>query len=139
MLPFHIHTEETAPRLYELSDGRFQIIEKGALTPFMSGYGYVLVQAELAEFLKELGTERVNIQDAIVWDRTCNTENKSYKRLLLDQHFTADQIKDINIDGIKMLVMDNQHVFASPILMTNLKNSHFTYLRFSEGLNGFAR
>jgi hypothetical protein len=138
MLPFFVHTDEIAPRLYELSDGRFQIVEKGELTPFMSGYGYVLVRPDLAEFLEQLEIERVTIEDAIVWDRASNTECKTYKRLRLNHHFTSDQIKDINVEGIKLLVMDNELVFASPMLTASLKKSHFTYLKFSEGLDGFA-
>lgn len=138
MPPFHIHADQTAPRLYELNDGRFQLIEKGELKPFMSGYGYVLVQAELAEFLEQLGIERVAIKDAIVWDRISNTEYTSHKRLVLNQHFSEDQINDVNIDGIKMLAMNNEYVFASPMLKDSLKRSDFTYLKFSEGLNGFA-
>lgn len=138
MLPFYLHTNEIAPRLYELSDGRLQIVEKGELTPFMSGYGYILVRPDLAEFLEQLEIERVTIEDAIVWDRASNTEYRSYKRLRLNHHFTSDQIKDINVEGISLLVMSNEFVFASPMLTANLKKSHFTYLKFSEGLDGFA-
>lgn len=138
MLPFHIFIKKGNPRLYQLDDGRFQIIEKGNLEPFMSGYGYVLVERGLADFLEQLNAERVSFKDAIVWDRASNTEYTTYRQILINQHFSHDQIQDLNVDGIRMLMMGNEYPFASPLLKQELENSRFSYLKFSEGLNGFA-
>ncbi|RJG07488.1 hypothetical protein D3870_17135 [Noviherbaspirillum cavernae] len=138
MLPFHIYTEQRGPRLYQLDDGRFQIIEKGDLGPFMSGYGYVLADRDLADFLEQLDAERVTFKDAVVWDRTSNAEYTTYRQILINQHFSHDQIRDLNIEGTRMLMMGNEYPFVSPMLKHRLENSQFTYLRFSEGLSGFA-
>jgi hypothetical protein len=53
-LPFHVSYREPSASLFELSDGRFQKMEAGALAPWCQGYGYLLVERTLADFLKAL-------------------------------------------------------------------------------------
>ena len=137
-LPFYIYADRPGPRLYELGDGRFQIIEQGELSPFFAGHDYLLVETGLADFLGEINVERVTIRDAIVWDRTRDVEYTGYRRVLINHHFSCDQIQDLNTDGLQMLVMGMQYPFVSPQLKQRLESAHFPYLCFSEGLTGFA-
>jgi hypothetical protein len=47
--PYHMSCLESHPRLYQLSNGRFQIMEEGDLAPMMVGYEYVLVERGRSE------------------------------------------------------------------------------------------
>jgi hypothetical protein len=47
--PYHMSCVEQHALLYQLPDGRFQILDKRGLAPMMTGYDYVLVEQALAE------------------------------------------------------------------------------------------
>lgn len=137
-LPFHVSCRQPCAGLFELSDGRFQKIEAGALAPWCQGYGYLLVERTLAEFLAEAGIERVIFQPAIVFDPSTDEEDRSLVRVRVGQFFTSDQIRDLPLDGNRLLTMGDSHVFVSPALKARLDDAGFNYLEFSEGLSGFA-
>jgi len=46
-------------------------------------------------------------------------------------------VRDIDLDGERFLLMDDQYVFVSDSLRVRLEASRFEYLRFTEGLDGF--
>lgn len=138
MYPFHIETKDSTSRLYQLKDGRYQIIENGELGPFMAGYGYLLLERELAEFLECLPVETATFRDAIIFDPSNSRELETHVEVIVDQRFEADQMNDINLDGDRILLMSNRYVFISPSLKKKLENSEFNYLKFSEGLSNFA-
>lgn len=138
MLPYCINTEQSPVVLYKLKDGRYQLTEQGEIGPFMFGYLYLLVESELAEYLELLGVDRITIKDAIIWDRKNDKEHYTHKEVCIDQFFSSDQINDIDLDGDRLLTMDNHYVFASPELKKKLENSKFSYLKYSEGLSDFA-
>jgi hypothetical protein len=125
------------PLLYQLSDGRFQIMEEGHLAPLMVGYEYVLVEEGLAEYIEVLDPPRVEIVDAIIYEPHQKQEFRQYKQLRIDQRFSSDMIRDINLDGERFLLMDNRYVFISPLLKKRLEASPFRYLRSTEGLSEF--
>jgi len=129
---------ESHPRLYQLSDGRFQIIEEGSLASMMVGYAYVLVESELAEYIRVLDLPQLEIVDAVVYDPRQKKEDRSYRQLRIGQSFSSDMIREINLDGEGFLLMDGRWVFVSPALKQRLESSPFKYLRFTEGLSEFA-
>lgn len=138
MYPYHVVTNDNSAKLFLLEDGRFQLIQEGCLGPFMSGYNYLLVEKELAKYLEDLKIERASFKDAVIWDRKNNKEYHSHKEVILNQHFTYDQINVINLDGDRILMMGNEFIFVSPTLKKKLENSKFSYLKFSKGLTQFA-
>lgn len=103
----------------------------------MSGFGYFLVEPELADYFKKLKVEKITIKDAIIWDSDTKETIAHYREVVIGQYFRDDQISDLNLDGDRILQMNSQYVFVSPSLMEKLHDSQFTYLRFSEGLEGF--
>ena len=121
-----------------MNDGKFQIVEKGKIGPFMCGYGYLLVERELANFLEGLGLERAVFKDALIYDPVAKEEIKTHLEIVLNQHFSSIDIRGINLDGDKLLMMDNQYIFVTPSLKDKLTKSEFSYLKFSEGLSEFA-
>jgi hypothetical protein len=127
-----------APLLYRLSDGRFQIIEQGRLAPLMVGFEYVLVETAFAEFVEDLDMPRLKIIDAAIYDPQRNEEIRTHKELLIRQRFSSDMIRDIDLDGDRFLLMNGTYLFVSPSLKERLEASPFKYLRFTEGLDGFA-
>ena len=137
-LPFCVSYTLQAARLYELTDGRFQIVERGPLAPFMSGYGYLLVCHELAECMKRLEVKRVKYETAIIFDPRSSEEHRTHTRIHVGQYFKYDQISDLALDGNRLLTMDDQFLFVSPELKTQLEAGPFPYLRFTEGLSEFA-
>ncbi len=50
-LPFLVESDIPGVRLYELRDGRFQLLDAGPVGPFLFGPGYLLVAEKLASFL----------------------------------------------------------------------------------------
>jgi len=137
-LPFYVSCKQRGTGLFELSDGRFQKIEAGALAPWCQGYGYLLVERALADFLEAVKVERVRFEPAIVFDPSTDEEDRSLVRVRVGQFFTSDQIRDLPLDGNRLLTMGDSHVFVSPALKTRLNDARFNYLQFSEGLSGFA-
>ena len=69
-LPFYVSCGRPGAGLFELSDGRFQKIEAGVLAPWCQGYGYLLVERTLADFLEAAEIERVRYEPAIVFGRS---------------------------------------------------------------------
>ena len=137
-LPHHLSCSQPHARLFQLADGRFQVVEEGELAPLMIGHGYVLVEAGLAQYLVDLHLPGVEIIDAIIYEPWLRQEISTYKQLRIDQHFRWDMIRDIDLDGETFLLMDQEYVFVTAPLRERLQASGFDYLRFSEGLDGFA-
>jgi len=136
-LPFLITCQLPAPRLFELADGRFQRIDKTPVSPFMAGYGYLLVEKALAVFLEGLDIERVRFEPAVLWDRGSGEILHTHARLHVGQFFTIDQINDLPLDGLRLLTLGDENYFASSELKSCLEASPFCYLQFSEGLSEF--
>jgi hypothetical protein len=137
-IPYHVSCCESHPRLYQLSDGRFQIMESGKLAPVMVGHEYVLVESAFADYLGGLELVRIQIADATIYDPRTKEEIRGYRQLKINQHFSLDMIRDLNLDGERFLLKDGSYVFASPDLKQRLEFSPFRYLRFTEGLSEFA-
>lgn len=136
MKPYHLDTNNNPVNLYQLDDGRYQMIEQGSISYLIIGYKYVLVSAELFELLKTLNIENISFKEARVWNRKTNEEFE-YQQIIVNQHFMPDQINDINLGGLRFLLMSNQYLFVSPELRAVLEKSKFEF-RFSEGLSHFA-
>lgn len=138
MLPFLIESRQAVVPLFELSDGRFQLLAAGEVGPFLPGSGYLLVERKLAEFLSEHDVQRIVFEDAVLFDRSSGKEFRTHVRVLVRQFFTAEQINDLDVTGLRLLAMNDEYYFASPELKDCLEQSSFDYLRFSQGLEGFA-
>jgi hypothetical protein len=138
MLPFLIESRAPSVRLFELNDGRFQLLEAAVVGPFLCGPGYLLVERNLGRFLVEQGVERVKCEDAILFDRQSGTEFHTHVRIRVGQYFTSDQICDLDLVGPRILTMNDEYYFVSPELRERLQQAQFGYLTFSEGLTGFA-
>lgn len=136
--PYFVYTKIKSVNLYQLNDGRFQMIKQGSLALLMCGYQYVIVEDKFADYLDALDIRSIELRKVIIWNRQTNKEFRNYKQILFDRHFSLNQINDLNIDGIKMMLMDNHHLFVSPKLKQILEKSEFDYLLFSEGLSQFA-
>ncbi len=137
-LPYHMSCLESHPQLYQLSDGRFQIMEQGDLAPMMVGYEYVLVESGLAEYLEALDLPRLEIIGAVVYDPRKKQEIHTYRQLQITQRVSSDMIRDIDLDGERLLLMGETYLFVSPLLKQRLETSLFKYLRFTQGLSEFA-
>jgi len=138
MLPFFIECRSFQIRLFELANGRFQLLEAGEVAPFLPGYGYLLVERRLAEFLIERAVERIHCERVVLFDRTSGKEFRTHVKIRVQQYFRPDQIHDLDLVGLRLLTMNDVNYFASPELKDLLQKSGFDYLSFSEGLGRFA-
>lgn len=136
--PFHVSCSQHGVGLYELADGRFQFIEDGPIAPLMFGPSYMLIERTFADYLKSLQLDRLIFEPAVIWHRRTDEEYRTYERILVGQWFSPDQINDLNLDGEKLLIMNDQYLFASPALALRLQNAPFPYIQLTEGLTGFA-
>ncbi len=137
-LPFLIFCKLPAPLLYELKDGRFQLMESGALPPFLPGYGYLLVEHALATYLQSLDIERTTFEPAILFNPATKEEHNTHTRIRVHQFFRSGELSDLSLDGVRLLTLNDQYYFVSPELKAALEVSPFRYLSFSEGLSAFA-
>lgn len=137
-LPFYVSSRLPSVPLFELSDGRFQLVQQGPISPWMAGHGYLLVEKALANFLARIGVERIRQQSATIWNRATGEERETHVRLFVGQFFSRDQLHDLPLDGPRMLSLDDAYCFVSPDLKDLLEQQGFSYLQFSEGLSEFA-
>ena len=135
MYPYHLNICNPVG-LFKLKDGRYQLIKKGKVEPLMVGFDYVIAEKELADYFKSLNIERVSYEAAVIFDRSNHIEYLNYVKLNIKQHFDSEQIKDVDLDGKRFLVMDNQYLFVSPELKLILDKSDFSFV-LTEGLAGF--
>ena len=138
MLPYHVVCSAESCLLYELKDGRFQIMTGVPSAPLIVGFQFILANHELVSFLKALKIPRVSYAPAIIWDAQRQTELTTHHRLKIGQCFDYDHINDLDLDGHRLLVMGESHLFVSPSLKRALEGDEFGFLRFSEGLSKFA-
>lgn len=137
-LPFLLTCKHPSARVFELEDGRFQLIEHGDVGPVAYGFKHLLVERRLATFLKSLGLERVKFEPAVFLIRSTGKQWSSHERVRVGQYFKADQVRDLALDAHRILTLNDEHYFVSPSLKRALENAGFDYLEFTEGLAGFA-
>lgn len=104
MYPFHLNISNDG-FLYELADGKFQLMSGAVAEEIMIGHGYILIKNEIAKKLENLDIERIKFRPAILFDRGEMKEYKTHSVMVVSHHFDSDQIKDINIDGKQFLLM----------------------------------
>jgi hypothetical protein len=139
LLPFSVESTIYPVRLFELKDGRFQLLETDAVGPFLTGHGYLIVERSLATFLIDQDVKHIACEDAVLFDRASGSEYRTHVRVRVSQHFSPAQINDLELDGPRLLAMNDEYYFVSPELHERFKHTQFDYLVFSEGLTGFAR
>jgi hypothetical protein len=137
-LPFLLSCKHPSVRVFELDDGRFQLVEHGEVGPVVSGYKHLLIEARLATFLKDLGLERVTFEPVAFFLRSTGKEWSSHERVRVGQYFKVDRVKDLALDGHRILTLNDEYYFVSPSLKQVLESAGFDYLEFTEGLTGFA-
>lgn len=137
-LPYSMSCNESGDGLYQLEDGRFQLISDGPIVPLMVGWNYVLAENALAEFLASRALHGVSLQKAIIFRRRSNEQYDTHKRVLIGRHFEYGDIGSLDLDAEDLLLMDSRYIFVSPELKRELEAAGFQYLRFSEGLSEFA-
>ena len=127
-LPYLMTYSHPSPLLFELADGRFHILQNGALPPFMAGYGYLLVEQAFAEFLQQIEVERIAFEPAVLYSPVTGEEFHSHVRVRVSQFFRANDLPDLNLTGLRMLALNDQYYFASPDLKEALEARSFGYL-----------
>jgi hypothetical protein len=137
-LPFRIRCETQSPILYALSKDRLQLMEQIALPPFVSENGILLVETALADFLWGLGIERIVLQSVTIFNPVSRQEITTHVRIFVRHDFSDKQLNDVDTEGLQMLTMNGQYYFVSAELKRELESAGFHYLKFSEGLSGFA-
>ena len=138
MLPYLVTSNEDSVALFELDDGRFQMLQQGPIARFATGYQYLLVDRALAKYLKSLKVPQVTFAPAIILNRATGEEYRSHLRVLVSKSFHADEIKSLDLDGLQLLAMNREHYFVSPSLKFALEANEFEFLEFSVGLSAFA-
>jgi hypothetical protein len=105
--PYHMSCTQEHALLYPLAEGRFQVMEHASLAALMVGYEYVLVERELADYLTDLDLPRVEIVDAIIYQPRTGEQIRTHQRLVVGQRFSHGMIRDLNLDGERLLLMDD--------------------------------
>ncbi len=123
--------------LFQLSDGRFQLIKDGPISPFMCGPGYYLIEKDLVDFLLELDISGTRFESATIWHRSLDIEYRGYFNMLVEHFIDNSSLNELDTNGLKFFSMNDTFLFVTPRLKQILTNSPFSYLRFSEGFSEF--
>lgn len=135
---YHLTCGAASSPLIRLSDGRFQIIEDGPLTPLMTGYKYFLVDQALAEYLEALKIPNIRFEPATIWHREHDRNHSSHTELVVERTLSPKEIAQVEVSGHQVFALNDRYLFISPLLKLELENSNFNDLQFSEGLSEFA-
>lgn len=138
MYPYCVTSKIRGVELFPLKDGRFQTIKKENLSPFMEGFGYILIEDRLAVFIELLNIEGIILKDAVIWERSLNKEHHNYKQLLIKKKITPENLKELDSKSLQMYVFNETYLFISPQLKEALENAGFDYLSFSLDFSEFA-
>jgi hypothetical protein len=111
---------------------------RGVVGPFVAGHQFLLVEQRLAEFLQQLDIESVTFRTAVIVDPKSGNESRTHTRVIVQQFFRAADIRDLALDGYRLLTMGDEYYFVSPALKGELEAAGFDCLQFSEGLSSFA-
>ena len=136
MLPFHIYVENEVS-LYQLKDGRFQTTRTGSLSSIMIGFKYILLKNEVAAYFQSLAVNGVTFEPAVIWNRSVGKEYTDYQQMCVEYQFSYSEVKGLDLEGRKFLVMNDEALFASPELATMLAQSGLDIV-ISEGFVDFA-
>lgn len=137
MYPYSVESKNFHVGLFQLSDGRFQMIKQGNLSNFMSGADYLLIENKLANFLSNLDIPLIDFRDAIVWNRKLDKEYKNFKQLIVKKYATEESFEHWDLSGLQMYLYGRNHLFVSPKLKEKLERSEFEYLLFGKGFSRF--
>jgi hypothetical protein len=137
-IPYFITTEMQGADLFELDDGRFQLISQGEVAPYAYGHKHLLVENSLADYLKSMNLERVRYEPVVILSMSKREESRTHTRVHVGECFKSNEIHDLALEGLRLPSMSDKYFFASPSLKRTLEASTFKYLRFTEGLSGFA-
>lgn len=107
-------------------------------SPLIVGFRFVLASKEFASVLRSLEIPGVTYEKATIWDARRRREINTHFRLRIDERFEYDEVRDLELEGLHMLVMGEEALFVSPSLMRALQRQKLNFLRFSEGLSEFA-
>lgn len=138
LYPYFVECIEPSVPLFRLADGRYQLTKDGPIAPFMDGPGYFLAENKLADFLEQLGISGLGFEPAVIWHRRIDKAYFTHKNLIVDRFFTTETINELDLAGNQVYSMNDNYLFVSPGLKALLEDLPFAYLRFSEGLSGFA-
>lgn len=138
MYPYLVESKVHAVGLYQLKDGRFQMIKEGKLSFYMSGYDYILLENKFADYLDSLDIPQIEFKEAVIWNRGLNREYKNYKQLIVRKYLTEENFETIDLRGLQMYLFTDNSLFVSPQLKDLLENSEFKHLSFIEGFSNFA-
>ena len=134
---FHVACTVEAPLMLELQNGSIRCVEDKPLPPFVTRYQLVLAEPRLADFLLHLDIPRLRIESVVVHSAD-GGEIRTHHRVRVGQYFTPAQVRDLNLDGDRLLTMNDEYLFVNESLKRKLREAGFEYLRFSEGLSEFA-
>lgn len=131
-----ISSEAYGIKLFLLKDGRYQKITKGALEPVLVGVKYILIKKEIAEYFESLDIDRVSFKPAIIYDRSDESENTDYVRMIVNHHFDTTEFNDIDTSGKQFLLFNNEYLFVTTELKDILEKSNFGF-EFRYGFSYF--
>ncbi len=136
--PYFVECLESSVPLFRIADERYQMTKDGPIAPFMDGPGYFLAESTLTSFLDELDIQGLSFEPAVIWHRRIDKEYRTHHNLIVGRFFTPSTINELDLTGSQVYSMNDRYFFISHELKQRLEDAPFGYLKFSEGLSGFA-
>ena len=124
--------------MLELKNGIVQCVESKPLPPLVTRFQLVLAEERMSLLLAALEVPRIRIEPAVVYLAGGQGQVHSHSRIRVGQYFTLDQSNDLNIEGDRLLTLNDESLFVTSSLKEKLEEAELEYLKFSKGLSEFA-
>ena len=106
------------PTLYQLKDGRFQIVQAGTLQDLMAGFGYFLASAAFLEVLRTVVPD-LRSASVILFDPAKNEEITGFHEFFVDRTLDLESIEAAR-DSADSLWRYYEYLFVSEDLCRRL-------------------
>ena len=94
---------------------------------------HIDVENEVTAYFQSLAVNGVTFEPAVIWGRSVGKEYKDYQQMCVEYQFSYSEVKGLDLEGRKFLVMNDEALFASQELATMLAQSGLDIV-ISEGL-----
>ena len=119
--------------LYQLKDGRCQLIHGGAVTTIMHGGSRMLVAKELIALLEQIGSPAFRVvKSATIWRRREDREYNTHVEATGMDQLHYGQLRNHDLLGEQLFSFEG-YLLVTPSLKKRLQQAGFDSLRFDLG------
>ncbi|MBQ4811506.1 hypothetical protein J8M20_09160 [Pseudoalteromonas luteoviolacea] len=126
---YEIDEPEDSAQLYELKDGRFQIVGPGVLYDILLVSGYILVSERFAVFLDNLKISGIRLESAVIYNPANKKEIYTHQKMEVLKKYNKKNMNQIIDSTIcKIAQYGNGCIFVNAPLKTEIEKVYKDYI-----------